>query len=146
MYVDHVSSSSLNNPLIRPRKVLHMFPWTKLNGNHHQQQRPHNSSRYPNTFWGSVFEPINNSLYITKLEKIQHKLSNHLGNAVDGRNHAPVDVVYRYPSIHEALNIPGGAEFLPSTVCTLVHISWHSAFRGSKLTPPHVEDGLDVSG
>ena len=34
-------------------------------------------------------------------------------NTVDGRNPAPVDI----PNIYRVLYIPGGAGFLPSTVC-----------------------------
>ena len=36
---------------------------------------------------------------------------------VDGRNPAPVDMVYKYPIIYRVWYIPGGAGSLPSTVC-----------------------------
>ena len=41
------------------------------------------------------------------------------GDAVDGRNPAPADMVdiHRYRIIYRVLYIPGGAGFLPSTVC-----------------------------
>ena len=39
---------------------------------------------------------------------------------VDGRNPAPVDGTVVYPIIYKVLYIPGGAGFLPSTVCPVV--------------------------
>ena len=52
-----------------------------------------------------------------KISELWFFLSNLCCPTVDGRNFAPVDMVV-YPIMFRALYSPGGAGFLPSTVCS----------------------------
>ena len=140
MYVHHVSSSlSLNNPLIRPRKVLHMFHGpnsmetttsskdltTPIDIQTPSEDRFLNPKTTPYTPYTSPNRKNTTQTFKPPI------------NTVDGRNPAPVDVMYRYPSIHGGFIHPRWCRISYIKYwCTL--ISWGSAFRGSKLTPPHV--------